>query len=49
MKNFVKYGLVGLTGYLVGFYEMKYKTMRSMLKVISEKESSKSSEENEAQ
>ena len=31
MKNFVKYALVGLAGYFVGFYEMKYK----ILKVIA--------------
>lgn len=27
MKNFVKYAAVGLIGYFVGFYEMKYKVL----------------------
>lgn len=31
MKNFIKYGAIGLIGYLVGFYEMKYKVMKLML------------------
>ena len=24
MKNVIKFGLVGLAGYFIGFYEMKY-------------------------
>lgn len=32
MKNFVKFAAVGLAGYFIGFYEMKYKTMRIMLR-----------------
>lgn len=28
MKNFVKFAAVGLAGYFVGFYEMKYKVMK---------------------
>lgn len=43
MKNFVKYGLVGFAGYLVGFYEMKYKTLKLML----ESELKKKAEEKE--
>lgn len=31
MKNFIKYASVGIAGYLVGFYEMKYKFMKVML------------------
>ena len=27
MKNYIKFGLVGFAGYLVGFYECKYKMM----------------------
>ena len=29
MKNFIKYAAVGLAGYLVGFYEMKYKVLKA--------------------
>ena len=29
MKDFVKYAAVGIAGYLVGFYEMKYKLVKS--------------------
>lgn len=28
MKNFTKLAVVGLTGYLIGFYECKYKVMK---------------------
>nr|DAD58026.1 MAG TPA: hypothetical protein [Caudoviricetes sp.] len=38
MKDYVKLALVGLTGYFIGFYEMKYKTMKIMLKSMTEKE-----------
>ena len=31
MKNFVKIGIAALAGYFVGFYELKYKTMKMML------------------
>ena len=37
MKPFVKYAAVGLAGYLVGFYEMKYKATKSLLNVMTEK------------
>lgn len=30
MKDFVKYGLVGLAGYLIGFYEYKYKLTKAI-------------------
>ena len=30
MKNFVKYAAVGLAGYLIGFYEMKYKVVKAI-------------------
>lgn len=35
MKNFIKYAAVGIAGYLVGFYEMKYKFMKVMLANMS--------------
>ena len=41
MKNIVKYGLVGLAGYFIGFYEMKYKTIKLMLTNEINKETSK--------
>lgn len=28
MKQFVKYAAVGVAGYLIGFYEMKYKVVK---------------------
>ena len=31
MKNIIKFGLVGLIGYTIGFYEMKYKVMKIIL------------------
>lgn len=37
MKPFVKYAAVGLAGYLVGFYEMKYKATKALLNVMTEK------------
>lgn len=34
MKNFVKLTAVGVVGYLIGFYEMKYKTQKALLNVL---------------
>lgn len=34
MKNFVKYAAVGVAGYLVGFYEMKYKANQALLDAL---------------
>lgn len=31
MKNFVKYAAVGIAGYALGFYEMKYKVLKVLL------------------
>ena len=31
MKDYVKLAVVGVAGYLTGFYEMKYKVMKVML------------------
>ena len=28
MKNFIKFAAVGIAGYLIGFYEMKYKIVK---------------------
>lgn len=38
MKEFAKFAAVGVAGYLIGFYEMKYKTMKSLLKVLTDEE-----------
>lgn len=38
MRNAIKYGLIGLAGYLVGFYEMKYKVMKVLLESRFEKD-----------
>lgn len=45
MRNAIKYGLVGFVGYLVGFYEMKYKVMKLMLKNQLEKDAKQEKEE----
>lgn len=38
MKNLVKYAAVGFAGYLIGFYEMKCKTMKIILKAKIEED-----------
>lgn len=38
MKQFMKYAAVGVAGYLVGFYEMKYKVVKAMAQGFVEKE-----------
>ena len=38
-KNFIKYAAIGVAGYLIGFYEMKYKVVKAMaINAIKEKE-----------
>lgn len=44
MKNFIKFAAVGLVGYFIGFYEMKYKAIKAIAEVLvndSNKENSK--------
>lgn len=50
MKQFMKYAAVGVAGYLVGFYEMKYKVVKDMAQGFVEKkqEDSKKEKEEEA-
>ena len=54
MKNFIKFAAVGLAGYFVGFYEMRYKFMKTMLVSYAEaendlvKESKEDSKEEES-
>ena len=38
MKEFIKLAAVGVAGYLIGFYEMKYKAHKALLEVLVEKE-----------
>ena len=45
MKNFIKFGLVGLAGYFVGFYEMKYRNMKLLVKNMAKRLEEKNSEE----
>ena len=47
MKTFVKYAAIAVAGYLVGFYEMKYKTSMALIKVLTEKNQEDSNEEKE--
>jgi hypothetical protein len=47
MKQFMKYAAVGVAGYLVGFYEMKYKVVKAMAQGFVEKEQEDSKKEKE--
>jgi hypothetical protein len=38
MNKIIKYGMVGLAGYLIGHYEMKYKVLKWAWKTLREKE-----------
>lgn len=38
MKDLVKYAAVGLVGYFIGFYEMKYKTAMAFVTVLAKKD-----------
>lgn len=38
MNDFTKLALVGIAGYLVGFYEMKYKAQKALLEALIEYE-----------
>lgn len=38
MKEFTKLALVGIAGYLVGFYEYKYKAQKALLNALIEKD-----------
>lgn len=45
MKNVIKFGLVGLIGYTIGFYEMKYKVMKIILNAKLEEQNDQNEEE----
>ena len=40
MKQFIKYAAVGLAGYFIGFYEMKYKVVKAVAQGFVEREES---------
>ena len=40
MKEFMKFAVVGLAGYFIGFYEMKYKVVKAMCSGFVKKKSS---------
>lgn len=47
MKQFLKYAAVGVAGYLVGFYEMKYKVVKAIAQGYVEQDHEDSKEEKE--
>ena len=47
MKQFVKYAAVGVAGYLIGFYEMKYKVVKAIANGYVERNEEDSEEEKE--
>ena len=47
MKQFVKYAAVGVAGYLIGFYEMKYKVVKTIANGYIEQDQDDSKEEKE--
>ena len=38
MKDLIKMAAVGVAGYLIGFYEMKYKVAKTLVEVYIDKE-----------
>lgn len=44
MKDFIKYAIVGVVGYTIGFYEMKYKIQKVMLDSYLKKENEENTE-----
>lgn len=44
MKNYVKYAVIGVAGYLIGFYEMKYKVIKAIANGVIEREEKESEE-----
>ena len=47
MKQFVKYAAIGIAGYFVGFYEMKYKAVKAIAKGYLKQNEDDSKEEKE--
>ena len=49
MKQFIKYAAVGLAGYFIGFYEMKYKVVKAIANgYVKQEESEENVKEEEA-
>lgn len=47
-KKFIKYAAIGVVGYLIGFYEMKYKVVKAMaVSAIVKEEDSENHEKKE--
>ena len=47
MKDFLKFAAIAAAGYLVGFYETKYKTSMALIKILTEKNQEDSEEKTE--
>ena len=47
MKNLIKYAAVGLAGYFVGFYEMKYHVVKAFAESKLKEDLQKSQKEEE--
>jgi len=45
MKDYIKFGLAGFAGYLIGFYECKYKVTKVMAEALLEEKSKKKEDE----
>ena len=48
MKDFMKYAAIGMAGYLIGFYEMKYKTVKAIAEGYIKHNENESKEEEES-
>ena len=49
MKQFMKYAAVGLAGYFIGFYELKYKFLKAYAEnTLKSKEGEEKTEEEES-
>ena len=47
MKDLIKMAAVGVAGYLIGFYEMKYKVAKTLVEVYIDKEKENDSDKME--
>ena len=45
MKNFIKFAAVGLAGYFIGFYKMKYKAIKAIVEVLTDDSNKEDSKE----
>ena len=49
MNKYIKYAAIGLAGYFIGFYEMKYKFIKALVAIQNNNETESSDEEDESQ